>query len=579
MLQSTALNILKSGKNVFLTGSAGTGKTFLLNQYIQYLRERNVKVAVTASTGIAATHLGGKTIHSWSGIGIKDSITEHDLEKMRKKQPLRNRLEDVQVLVIDEISMLSGKTLSCIDQILKFFKVSFAPFGGVQVILSGDFFQLPPVSRERLSSAQKFAFMHPIWVQSDFNICYLTENFRQEEDSDLVNILNEMRAGEISDSTSDMLLENMEVSQMSDKSAIKLYTHNADVERINYEKLDQLQTEHQIYEASTEGSKTLVDSMKKSILVPDQLLLKKHAQVMFIKNNYERGYLNGTMGTITHFNQENLPVVETFDGNIITVKKEDWAIENELGQPVARFSQLPLRLAWAITIHKSQGMTLDCAEIDLSKTFEPGQGYVALSRVKSLDGLKLLGCNQNALVMDELAMKADIRFQELARLHENEILKTQKDTWQEIFDNFILATGGIIDEFKIQENIKKLKEAKTKALKKRVKKVKGATFLETKKLIEEGLSLDEIAQKRELTKNTIVGHLEKLLKNFPDIDAERFRPDETLISDISKVIKVLEEKSISEDYDQDKNLKLGLIHRELQGKYDYDEIRLGRIFV
>ncbi len=579
MKQSTALKILKSGENIFLTGSAGAGKTYLLNEYIQYLRERNVKVAVTASTGIAATHLGGKTIHSWSGVGIKDSISDFDLEKMSKKQPLKKRLEEVQVLVIDEISMLSGKTLSCIDKILKYFKVSFAPFGGVQIILSGDFFQLPPVSRERLTSAQKFAFMHPVWVQADFNICYLTENFRQEEDSDLINILNEMRDGDISDATSDMLLENMENSQMSDKSAIKLYTHNMDVEAMNFQKLDQLQTEHQIYEASLEGNKTVLESMKKSILVPEQLLLKKNAQVMFIKNNYERGYLNGTMGVIVDFNHENLPVVETFDGNRIVVKKDDWRIDNELGQPVAKFSQLPLRLAWAITIHKSQGMTLDSAEIDLSKTFEPGQGYVALSRVKSLNGLKLLGCNNQALMMDELAMKADKRFQELARLLEGEILEKEDDSWEKIFHEFLISSGGITDLGQIKINIQKLEEAKDKKLKTAKKRVKGSTFLETKKLIEEGLNLKEIAEKRELGEGTIVSHLEKLILDFPDFDFENLRPDETLIDDLMNVIMILEESAINEDYDQNKQLKLGLIHRELNGKYNYEEIKLGRLFI
>lgn len=179
MQQSTALDILKSGENVFLTGSAGTGKTYVLNEYIQYLKERNVPVAVTASTGIAATHINGQTIHSWSGLGIKDEIHEEDLVKISKRKKVRTRLENTQVLIIDEISMLSGKLLTCIDQTLRYFKISPEPFGGVQIVLCGDFFQLPPVSRDIMSSSERFAFMAPIWVQADLTICYLTTQYRQ----------------------------------------------------------------------------------------------------------------------------------------------------------------------------------------------------------------------------------------------------------------------------------------------------------------------------------------------------------------------------------------------------------------
>ena len=142
MQQATALKILKSGQNVFLTGSAGSGKTHLLNQYIAYLRAHGVKVAVTASTGIAATHLAGQTIHSWSGLGVKEVITSKDLERIAKKKPVRQRLEQAQVLIIDEISMLSGQNLAGVDQILKHFKGSGEAFGGVQVVFCGDFFQL-----------------------------------------------------------------------------------------------------------------------------------------------------------------------------------------------------------------------------------------------------------------------------------------------------------------------------------------------------------------------------------------------------------------------------------------------------
>lgn len=414
MLQSTALKIMKAGENVFLTGSAGAGKTYVLNQYIQYLREKNIPLAITASTGIAATHLGGQTIHSWSGLGIREDITEKDLKKIAKKKKVRKRIEQVEVLIIDEISMISKQTLGCLDQILRFFKVSFEPFGGIQVIFSGDFFQLPPVSKERLNSREKFSFMSPIWVKLDLKVCYLTEQYRQSN-CELTDILNEMRSGEISDVAQDLLMEKLEESKENkEEFAIKLFTHNADVDQINHQELEKLSGQLEMYFAEFTGTKAWAKVLKKSILAPEVLELKIGAKVIFVKNNYEEGYFNGTLGTICRIMPDGWPVVELDDGREIIAKKTDWTIRNEFGAPLASFSQIPLRLAWAITVHKSQGMTLDRAEMDLSKTFECGQGYVAMSRVKSWDGLKLLGANGNVLQMDELAMAADKRFQVLS---------------------------------------------------------------------------------------------------------------------------------------------------------------------
>jgi len=273
MLQSTALKIMKAGENVFLTGSAGAGKTYVLNQYIQYLRERGVPVAITASTGIAATHLGGQTIHSWSGLGIREEITERDLEKIAKKKKVRQRLEKVEVLIIDEISMISKQTLGCIDQILRFFKVSFAPFGGIQVIFSGDFFQLPPVSKERLNSREKFAFMSPVWKKLDLKVCYLTEQYRQNSCA-LTEVLNEMRSGEISDMTQDALLEKLEESRENNEEfAIKLYTHNADVDRINREELKKLPGSTEMFFGKFAGAKALGKALIKSAAINVELTI------------------------------------------------------------------------------------------------------------------------------------------------------------------------------------------------------------------------------------------------------------------------------------------------------------------
>jgi len=574
MLQATALKILKAGQNVFLTGSAGAGKTYLLNQYIAYLREHGISVAVTASTGIAATHIGGQTIHSWSGMGIKDVIEPRDLEKLAKKKPVRERLEKVQVLIIDEISMLSGHNLACVDYILKHFKRSNEPFGGIQVIFTGDFFQLPPVSKERLPSHLRLAFMHPVWVEAGLQICYLTEQFRAV-DNDLINVLNEIRTGDITDSSQDLLYEKLEqcAETPPEESITKLYTHNADVDMVNYEALEKLEADKEFYYATTTGDKQLLANMRKSILAPDDLCLKLGASVMFVKNNFEMGYMNGTLGTVTGFSKDGWPLVTTFDDEEIEAKPSEWSVVNEFNQPLASYAQVPLRLAWAITVHKSQGMTLDTAAMDLSKTFEPGQGYVALSRVKSWSGLKLMGCCSNALVVDPLVLKADKRFQELAEECEAAYGKLDEEVLKTLFDQFIFRTGGTSDPMQMEFNRQKV----TQPIKVK-KSSKVSTYDQTKILITAGKSLSEIAKARELGEGTIIAHLEKLMREHPDLDYASLRPNEQLVTDVQAAIKKLKATAIEEDYDSGENLKLGLIHRELKGEYGYDEIRLARVF-
>lgn len=417
MTQEKALEILKSGENAFITGSAGTGKTFLLNQFIDYLKKEKIPVGITASTGIAATHINGMTIHSWCGIGIKDSLTGKDLMRLMTKKHVRSKVKKAKVLIIDEISMLHRKQLDLVNRVLQFFHDNLLPFGGIQVVFCGDFFQLPPVSKNNESSREKFAFMADSWVQANLKICYLTHQYRQK-DNDLNRILNEIRNDAIS-SKSIHLLDEVCVLKPKENGT-KLFTHNADVDRINQEFLSQIEDDVRIFKAKTTGEKKLIELLKKSVLAKEEIELKIGAKVMFVKNNYEKGYINGTLGTVTGYTDKGLPRVKLLEGKTMTVTPELWSIDDERGVELATFNQIPLRLAWAITIHKSQGMTLDEAEIDLRRTFEPGQGYVALSRLKQFDSLSLLGYNATALQVDRLALKADKRFRELSEEVEKE---------------------------------------------------------------------------------------------------------------------------------------------------------------
>ncbi len=399
MKQKTAFEILKTGKNVFLTGSAGTGKTFLLQKYLEFLKNFKADVQVVAPTGLAASHLDGKTIHSFFGLGLREKIDERFLDNLIQKKYLHKQLAKVKVLIIDEISMVSPDLFESMDKILRAFKFSNKPFGGVQLILSGDFFQLPPIK------SNKFAWQSPVWKQLDLVSCYLTEKFRHS-DTELSNILDNIRNGNVDGDLFQKITNKIESSA---EIFSKLYTHNIDVDRINQRELDKIQEKEEVFEAETNGSQANIDKLFKSSLVSEILILKKGAVVMFIKNNDRLGFVNGSMGVVVGFSQDNLPIVQLNSGEEIEVIREIWNFENDKGKILAEVRQIPLKLAWAITVHKSQGMTLEAVELDLSKTFEMGQGYVALSRVKTWENLKVLGLNDIALRVHPLSLKVDQR--------------------------------------------------------------------------------------------------------------------------------------------------------------------------
>ena len=407
MNQSHALKILQSGNNVFLTGSAGSGKTFLLNQFIDYLRSKKIKVGITASTGIAATHINGRTIHSWCGMGIAKKMTGKQIKKLLKRKDLFDRIRNVQVLIIDEISMLDAACLDLVDKICKAAKNPFLPFGGTQIVLCGDFFQLPPVNKE-----SKFAFHAKAWEESNITVCYLDEQFRQA-DSEFLKVLNKIRNNEAGETELNILKTRLNKPVANLSKITKLYTHNSNVDGLNEKELSLIEEEEKQYQMLSHGPQELVDLLKKSYPAATELKLKIGAIVMFIKNNFECGYVNGTLGEVVDFDVNDYPIVKTKDHNSIIAKPAGWSIEEE-GAVLASITQVPLRLAWALTVHKSQGMSLDAAEIDLSKSFERGMGYVALSRVRALDSVCLIGINAMALKVDEQVIKKDKEFKKLS---------------------------------------------------------------------------------------------------------------------------------------------------------------------
>lgn len=543
MKQKDALEILKMGHNVYLTGPAGSGKTHLLNEYIKFLRENKVEVGITASTGIAATHMGGSTIHSWSGIGIKDDLDEWELDSLLQKSYLAKRFQNTKVLIIDEVSMLHHYRLDLIDKVCRGFKQNDLPFGGMQIILSGDFFQLPPINRN--SDEICFINKSEVWKKMNLKICYLEEQFRQDCDV-LETILNNIRNNDVGENILVPLRTCYKRKIEGSVVPTKLYTHNIDIDEINNAELDKINGGVKIFEMQTKGKKNLVETLKKSCLAHEELRLKKGAVVMFIKNNPIKKYVNGTLGTIIDFGDRGLPIVKTYDGRKIEVDRESWMIDDE-GKIKAELKQVPLRLAWAITVHKSQGMSLDAAEIDLSKSFVEGMGYVALSRVRSLNGLRLMGLNQIALQVNKEVLNLDIELIETSKRNVKELEKLSKKEIKEVQKEFLKNVGGTAVE----------------------PEDKISTYEKTKILVLEKKTLAKIAKERKLTQNTIIGHLEKLKEEDKKIDLSHLKVGITK-SRLEKIKKAFKESGDN---------KLTLVKEILGDKFEYDEIRIGRLFI
>src|SRR6185369_1095876 len=287
----------------------------------------------------------------------------------------------------------------------------------------------------------QFAYMGSSWREVNPLICYLTDQYRQDDD-EFLSVLAAIRGNEVEEMHYEHLTERIVALADAPPNAPKLFSHNADVDRINAGELAKLAGEKKTYRMNGKGSENLIEGLKRGCLSPDVLELKLNAVVMFTKNSPSGSFVNGTLGTVVGFSaNDSLPIVETRDGRTITAEPMEWQVE-EQGKVRASVTQVPLRLAWAMTVHKSQGMSMDAAVIDLSQAFEYGQGYVALSRVRRLSGVHLLGINARALEVHPQILERDREFRELSAGAQGTFAEMPPVELEEMQKRFVKAFGG-----------------------------------------------------------------------------------------------------------------------------------------
>jgi len=389
--QKTAYMSIVNGQNVFLTGMAGSGKTAIINLFSkQYRIFKNI--GVTSTTGTSAILIGGSTLHSFLGIGLGSGNVEFLYMGIKNRNYILSRWIDLDVLIIDEISMLSPVLFDKLENLARIIRKNDLPFGGIQLILTGDFLQLPCVESEN------FCFEALSWNKCVDEIIYLTEIFRQEN-KEFQKCLSEIRVGKLSYETIQLLKSRKNAILQNDFGILptKIYALNKDVDAENEKEIQKLlikNPELQFYEYNSEYtilkkcSQNFEEKIKKNCNAPSKLELCIGAQVMLLYNmDLEAKLANGSRGVVVNF-IDDLPVVKFLTGEERIVDYHIWKIE-ENGVEVLNITQIPLRIAYAITVHKSQGISVDYAEVDMEGIFEDGMSYVALSRVSSPEGLSI----------------------------------------------------------------------------------------------------------------------------------------------------------------------------------------------
>lgn len=405
------IGTINKGENVFITGYAGTGKSYILNKL-----KKLFKIDVTSTTGLAAVNIQGQTIHSWAGVGICNKPVNVVAENILKRSKLKKQVLNCNILAIDEISMLDATTFDYIDTVLRLARDNDEPFGGIQVLLFGDFFQLPPVEKYE----KGFCFSSNCWKELNLKTVFLEKIYRQT-DTKFIRSLNNIRMNSITEEDLELFYSREVKHNTYNSDILHIFSTNKEADNYNNLKFnsvknpvhtfiseDKIHKKKEVIEVDKENSpKTLskydlmtLEMFDKYCKAPQILELKEGCKVMLLKNhNFAKGLINGSCGVVLKIEADSILV--KFDNGIeesITKNTFEYYKEGEL---VSSRDQYPLRLAYGITIHKSQGMTLDKLVVDCNRIFECGQAYVALSRIKTLDGLYLRSFNPNKVVVNE----------------------------------------------------------------------------------------------------------------------------------------------------------------------------------
>ncbi|MBI3544792.1 MAG: AAA family ATPase [Deltaproteobacteria bacterium] len=391
--QNTALERLQGISNVFLTGAAGSGKSFLLRHF---LRDKDPKAfPVLATTGAAAILVGGRTFHSFFGLGILEGGVAATVDRAAKNRRLLKRLREADGVVVDEISMLSAPTLRAAEQIACLARGNTRPWGGLRIVAVGDFCQLPPVNP--FSKQKEWAFLDPTWTKTEFEPAILRQMMRTT-DSEFLRILNLVRYGHVTRDVKEFLDCRMKpVPRNFDGT--RLFARRADVEVHNLERLEKLSEPLHTFHTSYRGNPKAIDDFKKHAPIPETIQLRKGALVMLRMNDPKHKWVNGSLGHLKEVAPMHL-IVELMSGREVLVERNDFTLLDADGNPAVTASNFPVTLAWALTIHKAQGASLDQMTVDLRGLWEPGQAYVALSRARASDALWLEGWTPSSIFLD-----------------------------------------------------------------------------------------------------------------------------------------------------------------------------------
>jgi ATP-dependent DNA helicase PIF1 len=385
-------DLMENQENIFLTGGPGTGKSFLIREFLNSCSD---KIPVMASTGAAAILIGGRTFHSFFGLGIMQGGFDIVVEMALKNKRLRKRLKNTKTIVIDEVSMLSAETLDCAERIASTVRKSHRPWGGIRVIVVGDFAQLPPISK---GPEKQWCFLSKSWKRSEFKKVVLCE-VKRTDDADFLEVLEDIRWGMISERVQKFLNERLVVTDEVDNDVPHVFPRRAQTAQFNRARLNEIESKSQFYQTEYGGRNQYIERLKRDAPIPEVLELKEGALVMLRMNDPKQRYVNGTVGTIEEMEDNHLLV--RVNSRTLEIKPFTFTVLDDEGQEAAFASNFPVTLAYASTIHKVQGTTMERCHISLSSLWEPGQAYVALSRARSGDGITLMDWDESSIRADQ----------------------------------------------------------------------------------------------------------------------------------------------------------------------------------